>query len=123
MLRLNGPSPDVLFDAVLPEEARLLPGELAKLDTLLEDPALLQAFTAHWQKAGADQHVVATDRGRPTIAMATYLRLMVLKHRTGFGYETLMKAVADSLHLRRFCRIPLSAPVPDESTVRKLTRR
>jgi IS5 family transposase len=55
--------------------------------------------------------------------MATYLRLMVLKHRTGFGYETLMQAVADSLHLRRFCQIPLTAPVPDESTVRKLTRR
>jgi IS5 family transposase len=31
--------------------------------------------------------------------------------------------VSDSLHLRRFCLIPLTCPVPDESTVRKLTRR
>jgi IS5 family transposase len=31
--------------------------------------------------------------------------------------------VSDSLHLRRFCRIGLSGRVPDESTVRKLTRR
>jgi IS5 family transposase len=31
--------------------------------------------------------------------------------------------VSDSLHLRRFCLIALSDPVPTESTVRKLTRR
>jgi IS5 family transposase len=123
MLRVNSSSPDLLFDALLPEEVKLLPGELGRLDELLDDSRLLGAFSEQWRKAGADGHVVAIDRGRPTIAMATYLRLMVLKHRTGFGYETLMRAVADSLHLRRFCQIPLTAPVPDESTVRKLTRR
>ena len=31
--------------------------------------------------------------------------------------------MSDSIHLRRFCRIALSERVPDESTVRKLTRR
>jgi len=31
--------------------------------------------------------------------------------------------VSDSLHLRRFCQVPPTDPVPDESTVRKLTRR
>jgi len=31
--------------------------------------------------------------------------------------------VSDSIHLRRFCRISLTERVPDESTVRKLTRR
>ena len=117
VLRLQGHSTDLLFDALLPEEARVLPGELARLDELLSDPALLGLFTEHWENSGA------VGRGRPTIPMATYLRVMVLKHRTGFGYETLMRAVADSLHLRRFCRIPLSESVPDESTVRKLTRR
>ena len=34
-----------------------------------------------------------------------------------------MHEVSDSLHLRRFCLIPLDAQVPDESTIRKLTRR
>ena len=34
-----------------------------------------------------------------------------------------MAEVSDSIHLRRFCRIALSERVPDESTVRKLTRR
>jgi IS5 family transposase len=31
--------------------------------------------------------------------------------------------VSDSLHLRRFCLLPLTQRVPDESTVRKLVRR
>ena len=48
---------------------------------------------------------------------------MVLKHRHGWGYRTLVTEVSDSIHLRRFCRIALSERVPDESTVRKLTRR
>ena len=34
-----------------------------------------------------------------------------------------MREVSDSLHLRRFCVIALGERVPDESTVRKLTRR
>ena len=46
-------------------------------------------------------------RGRPTIAMQTYVRLMVVKHRTGWGYETLMREVSDSIHLRRFCLIAI----------------
>ena len=55
--------------------------------------------------------------------MQTYVRLMVLKQRFGWGYETLVKEVSDSLHLRRFCLIGIDQSLPDESTVRKLTRR
>jgi IS5 family transposase len=61
--------------------------------------------------------------GRPTIAMETYVRLMVLKQRYRWGYRSLMAEVSDSIHLRRFCRIRLSDRVPDDSTIRKLTRR
>ena len=49
--------------------------------------------------------------------------MMVVKQRSGWGYETLVREVSDSLHLRRFCLIALSGRMPDESTVRKLTRR
>src|SRR5688572_14875003 len=55
--------------------------------------------------------------------METDVRLMVLKQRFRWGYRTLVAEVSDSIHLRRFCRISLSERVPDESTVRKLTRR
>ena len=51
------------------------------------------------------------------------MRLMVLKQRYRWGYRTLVAEVSDSIHLRRFCRISLTERVPDESTVRKLTRR
>src|SRR5215217_4390253 len=61
--------------------------------------------------------------GRPTIPMERLLRLMVIKQRSGWGYETLVREVSDSLHLRRFCRIALTERVPDESTIRKLVRR
>lgn len=48
---------------------------------------------------------------------------MVVKQRSGWGYETPVREVSDSLHLRRFCLISLTERVPDESTVRKLVRR
>ena len=48
---------------------------------------------------------------------------MVIRQRTGWGYETLVREVSDSLHLRRFCLIGIDRRVPDESTVRKLARR
>jgi len=33
--------------------------------------------------------------GRATIPLQTYVRLIVLKHRYGWGYETLMREVSD----------------------------
>ena len=116
MLRLVGGQVETLFDEALPTEARELPEELARLDSLLADPALLEPVERTWEHEDR-------GHGRPTIPIAVYLRLMVIKQRTGWGYETLAKEVSDSLHLRRFCLIALSERVPDESTIRKLTRR
>ena len=77
--------------------------------------------------AGADRGGVggesARGRGRPSIAMTSFVRLMIVKQRTGWGYETLVREVSDSLHLRRFCLISIDQRVPEESTVRKLARR
>lgn len=117
MLRLVPSEPvDTLWDQLLPIEAQELPPDLKQIDALLADPSLLDPFRCHWD------HTTLHD-GRPTIPMAVYLRVMVIKHRTGWGYETLMQEVSDSIHLRRFCLIPLHHRVPDESTVRKMTRR
>ena len=116
VLRLVGEQVESLFDEALPIEVRELPEELARLDVLLSDPALLAPIAARWDAE-------ARERGRPTIAMALLVRLMVIKLRTGWGYETLVREVSDSLHLRRFCGLSLTASVPHESTVRKLVRR
>ena len=116
MLRLAGAQVESLLDELLPVEVRELPAELAVLDRLLADPRLLAPITQAWERS-------ARGHGRPTIPMGCFVRLMVIKQRTGWGYETLVREVSDSLHLRRFCLLPLTARVPDESTVRKLVRR
>jgi transposase, IS5 family len=116
MLRLVGSQVECLFDLGLPVEVPELPADLAAIDALLDDPALLEPVVAAWD-AGARAF------GRPSIPIDRYVRLMVIKTRTGWGYETLVREVSDSLHLRRFCRIALTERVPDESTIRKLTRR
>jgi transposase, IS5 family len=116
VLRLAGEQVESLFDEALPIEVRELPADLARLDELLADPAVLAPIAACWEAAGR-------DRGRPTIAMSLFVRLMVIKQRTGWGYETLVREVSDSLHLRRFVGLSLAASVPDESTIRKLARR
>jgi IS5 family transposase len=123
MLRLVAGQAETLWDEALPIEVRELPADLAALDGLLSDPALLAPFTACWQREAVAAGVSATAHGRPTIAIETYVRLMVLKQRHGWGYRSLVAEVSDSIHLRRFCRIALIDRVPDESTVRKLTRR
>jgi transposase, IS5 family len=123
MLTLRAPQAETLWDELLPVEARELPEDLARIDVLLSDPGLLRPIAAHWQRELEQTGRAVLTDGRPTIAMETYVRLMVIKQRSGFGYETLVREVSDSLHLRRFCRIPLSERVADESTLRKLTRR
>jgi IS5 family transposase len=117
MLRLSGGQVESLFDLGLPVGVAELPTDLAALDRLLDDPALLAPIAAAWA-AESRYH------GRPSVPMDRFVRLMIVKARSGgWGYETLMREVSDSLHLRRFCRIALTERVPDESTVRKLVRR
>jgi IS5 family transposase len=116
MLTLVGEQVESLWDEVLPVEVRELPDDLARLDRVLSDSLLLFPIAQAWAQD-------ARERGRPSISMATFVRLMVIKQRTGWGYETLVREVSDSLHLRRFCLIAIDRRVPDESTVRKLARR
>lgn len=123
MLTLVAGQAESLWDEALPVEVRELPADLAALDVLLSDPELLAPIVARWRVEFAQTGRSVLSEGRPTIAMETYIRLMVLKQRFRWGYRTLVAEISDSIHLRRFCRISLSERVPDESTVRKLTRR
>jgi IS5 family transposase len=116
MLTQHAPQVDTIWDGLLPDFVRTLPDDLARLDQVLDSPRLLKQFEEHWGRA-------RLNVGRPSIPMATYVRLMTLKHRHGWGYERLVRQVADSFHLRRFCRVSLVQDLPDESTIRKLTRR
>jgi transposase, IS5 family len=123
VLTLLADQPECLWDDALPVAVKELPEDLAALDVLLSDPELLWPIVERWQREFRETGRLVLTEGRPTIAMETFVRLMVLKQRYRWGYRTLVAEVSDSIHLRRFCRISLCDRVPDESTVRKLTRR
>jgi transposase, IS5 family len=98
---------------LLPEEVLRLPGELARVGALLDDPAFFALFVAHFDPL----------IGRPSTPVECYLRLMFLKFRYGLGYESLCAEVSDPITWRRFCRIPLDGKVPHPATLMKLTSR
>ena len=112
MLRTRAPEVS-LWEAVLPEEVLRLPGELARVDALLDDPVFFAPFAGFF-----DPRV-----GRPSTPMEVYLRMMFLKFRYRLGYDSLCREVADSITWRRFCRIPLDGRVPHPTTLMKLTTR
>jgi transposase, IS5 family len=102
-----------IWELLLPEEAKRLPAELARVDAYLDD----ERFIAPW-RALFDQRL-----GRPSVPIDTLLRLLYLKHRYQLGYESLCREVSDSISWRRFCRIGLDRPVPHPTTLVKLVRR
>jgi transposase, IS5 family len=112
VLRERDPQPS-LWEALLPEQAKRLPAELAQVDAYLDD----ERFIAPW-RAVFDRRL-----GRPSVPIETLLRLLYLKHRYGLGYESLCREVADSIGWRRFCRIGLEGQVPHPTTLVKLVRR
>lgn len=112
MLRLRQPQ-ESLWDELLPPQARTLSEELATVDAWLADERCFEPYRQRFH----------TRIGRPTVPVETFLRLMYLKHRYKLGYETLVREVADSLHWRRFCHIPLDGEVPHPTTLSKLTRK
>jgi transposase, IS5 family len=112
MLRTVGDQP-TLWEAILPEELRRLPEELARLDVLLDDPVFVAPFVPFF-----DPRI-----GRPSTPMETYLRLMFVKFRYRLGFESLCREVSDSITWRQFCRIGIDRPVPHPTTLMKLTTR
>ena len=78
MLRLVGPQVECLFDLGLPVEVRELPADLAAIDVLLADPAVLAPVAAAWDAR-------ARALGRPSIPIERYVRLMVIKTSDRLG--------------------------------------
>jgi IS5 family transposase len=70
MFRTVGDQPP-LWESLLPPEVLRLPGELARVDALLDDPVFFAPFAPYF-------HPVL---GRPSTPVECYLRLMFLKFR------------------------------------------
>lgn len=112
MLRTVNAQP-TLWEAILPAECLVLPGELAEVDEWLDDRRFFEPFEPYF----------SVDEGRPSIPIETYLRMMFLKDRYGLGFEPLCAEVNDSITWRRFCRIPLGERAPHPTTLMKITKR
>jgi transposase, IS5 family len=112
MLRTVADQPS-LWEAILPEELRRLPTELARIDVLLDDPVFCTPFVPFFDPR----------MGRPSTPMETYLRLMLLKFRYRLGYESLCRKVSDSITWRQFCWIRIDQKVPHPTTLMKFTTR
>ncbi len=102
-----------LWESILPECCLEMPPELARVDGLFDDVAFFEPYRAHFDP----------DHGRRSTPIETYLRMMFLKSRYKLSYEVLSREVADSISWRRFCHIPLGAPVPHPTTLMKITTR
>ena len=88
-------TPDLTtWDTLLPEPARRLPDELARIDAYLDD----ERFIAPW-RALFDQRL-----GRPSVPVPTVVRLLYLKHRYQLGYQTLLMSWDRHQNGRRLIR-------------------
>lgn len=112
MLILEGERQEDLFGGWISEEFLKLSEELEFADKALSDVRILEVFEKD-----------AKTTGRPSTAIATYLRMMYLKRRYQMSYEVTSKEVADSLKWRKFCHLPLNGKVPDDKTLIKLTAK
>jgi transposase, IS5 family len=106
-----------VWEVVLPDASKLWPADLRRIDTLLEDAAVLDpivmALEARWAQS--------RRRGRPGTPAEVVLRMLVLKHLYRWSYDTLEHEVRANLVYRAFARVGVG-PVPDAKTILKIAR-
>ena len=106
-----------LFEILLPDGHKLWPDWLRKIDTLLEDEAVIevvaQALEARWPQS--------RRRGRPGTPAEVVIRMLMLKHLFDWSYDDLEREVRANLVYRMFTRID-AGEVPDAKTILKIAR-
>jgi IS5 family transposase len=98
---------------LIPEAAYKLTPELEKIDKLLQDESYEYPIVDRFN----------TQRGRPSVPVRVYIRMMFLKHYTGLSYEDLTPEVTHNLMYRFFCRIPIEQKVPVPTALMKITTK
>jgi IS5 family transposase len=106
-----------LFEVLLPDGHKLWPDWLRKIDTLLEDEAVIetvaQALEARWPQS--------RRRGRLGTPAEVVLRMLILKHLFDWSYDDMEHEVRANLVYRAFTRID-AGEVPDAKTILKIAR-
>jgi IS5 family transposase len=98
---------------LIPKAAYQLTPELEKIDKLLQDESYEEPIIKRF----------GTQRGRPTVPVRVYIRMMFLKHYIGLSYEELVEEVTHNIMYRFFCRIPIEQKVPDATALMKITTK
>src|ERR671922_2448708 len=106
-----------LFEVLLPDGHKLWPDWLRKIDTLLEDEAVIEVV-AHGLEARWPQ---SRHRGRPGTPAEVVIRMLILKHLFDWSYDDLEQEVRANLVYRAFTRIDADE-VPDAKTILKIAR-
>jgi transposase, IS5 family len=102
---------------LLPDGHKLWPGWLRRIDTLLEDDAVIEvvarALESRWPQS--------RRRGRPGTPAEVVIRMLILKHLFDWSYDDLEREVRANLVYRMFTRID-AGDVPDAKTILKIAR-
>jgi Transposase domain (DUF772) len=90
-----------LFEVLLPDGHKLWPDWLRKIDTLLEDEAVIEvvahALETRWPEG--------RRRSRPGTPAEVVIRMLILKHLFDWSFDDLEQEVRANLVYRAFTRI------------------
>jgi IS5 family transposase len=104
-------TPMNLFDLVAALSLALDP-VLTQLDHVRDDDTLFRAVQADLARRRPRTRI----DGRPSTPVEVILRMLVVKHVSGWSDEATERWVSDSLVWRQFCRV-YAEPVPDDTTL------
>jgi IS5 family transposase len=106
-----------LFEVLLPDGHKLWPDWLRKIDTLLEDDAVIEVVAQALEKRWPQSR----RRGRLGTPAEVVIRMLILKHLFDWSYDDLEREVRANLVYRMFTRID-AGDVPDAKTILKIAR-
>src|SRR5919198_4628495 len=106
-----------LFEVLLPDGHKLWPEWLRKIDTLLEDEAVIEVVAHALEQRWPQRR----RRGRLGTPADVVIRMLILKHLFDWSYDDLEHEVRANLVYRAFTRID-AGDVPDAKTILKIAR-
>ncbi|MEW6320542.1 MAG: ISNCY family transposase [Acidobacteriota bacterium] len=106
-----------LFEVLLPDSDKLWPEWLKRIDTLLEDEAVIDTVASALEQRWPQSRT----RGREGTPAEVVLRMLILKHLHDWSFDELEREVRANLVCRAFTRIGVDA-VPDAKTILKIAK-